>query len=92
MNSPPPQPPPEYQGRGKTAPEASRTRSAARPYLNVLYSTGCDFCTVLLVSPSEMADNDNKKASVLVVDDEREHAQVMCEALERQGHRCDVDV
>jgi DNA-binding NtrC family response regulator len=37
-----------------------------------------------------MADNDNKKASVLVVDDEREHAQVMCEALERQGHRCDV--
>jgi DNA-binding NtrC family response regulator len=37
-----------------------------------------------------MADNHNKKASVLVVDDEREHAQVMCEALERQGHRCDV--
>ncbi len=37
-----------------------------------------------------MAENDIKKASVLVVDDEREHAQVMCEALERQGHRCDV--
>lgn len=30
------------------------------------------------------------KASVLIVDDEREHAQVMCEALERMGHRCDV--
>ena len=29
-------------------------------------------------------------ASVLVVDDEREHAQVMCEALTRQGHRCDI--
>ena len=27
---------------------------------------------------------------VLVVDDEREHAQVMCEALTRQGHKCDV--
>jgi two-component system response regulator HydG len=37
-----------------------------------------------------MAENDIKKASVLVVDDEREHAQVMCEALVRQGHRCDV--
>ncbi len=24
------------------------------------------------------------------MDDEREHAQVMCEALERMGHRCDV--
>jgi DNA-binding NtrC family response regulator len=30
------------------------------------------------------------KANVLVVDDEREHAHVMCEALQRQGHRCDV--
>src|SRR5580704_7970079 len=30
------------------------------------------------------------KASVLIVDDEQDHAQVMCEALERQGHRCDV--
>jgi DNA-binding NtrC family response regulator len=39
-----------------------------------------------------MADttNSNPKATVLVVDDEREHAQVMCEALTRLGHRCDV--
>ena len=33
---------------------------------------------------------DNAKAHVLVVDDEEEHAQVMCEALSRQGHKCDV--
>jgi DNA-binding NtrC family response regulator len=37
-----------------------------------------------------MAESESPKASVLVVDDERDHAQVMCEALERQGHRCDV--
>lgn len=30
------------------------------------------------------------KSQILVVDDEREHAQVMCEALVRQGHHCDV--
>ena len=38
------------------------------------------------------ADNNNdiKKSNILVVDDEREHAQVMCEALTRLGHRCDV--
>jgi len=30
------------------------------------------------------------KSQILVVDDEREHAQVMCEALTRQGHQCDV--
>src|SRR5688500_6928077 len=36
-----------------------------------------------------MADA-NSKANILVVDDEREHAQVMCEALTRLGHRCDV--
>jgi DNA-binding NtrC family response regulator len=35
-------------------------------------------------------DTDIKKSQVLVVDDEREHAQVMCEALTRQGHKCDV--
>jgi DNA-binding NtrC family response regulator len=29
-------------------------------------------------------------SSILVVDDEQEHAQVMCEALMRQGHKCDV--
>ena len=37
-----------------------------------------------------MAENQISKADVLVIDDEREHAQVMCEALTRQGHRCDV--
>ena len=37
-----------------------------------------------------MAENDIKKSQILVVDDEREHAQVMCEALSRQGHKCDV--
>jgi DNA-binding NtrC family response regulator len=37
-----------------------------------------------------MSDTEPKKAQVLVVDDEREHAQVMCEALSRQGHKCDV--
>jgi two-component system response regulator HydG len=37
-----------------------------------------------------MAENDIPKASVLIVDDEQDHAHVMCEALERQGHRCDV--
>src|SRR5579864_1701229 len=37
-----------------------------------------------------MAETQNEKAQVLVVDDEREHAQVMCEALTRQGHRCDA--
>jgi two-component system response regulator HydG len=36
-----------------------------------------------------MAD-ESSKAVVLIVDDEREHAQVMSEALERVGHRCDV--
>jgi len=29
-------------------------------------------------------------ATILVVDDERDHAQVMCEALSRLGHKCDV--
>src|SRR3954464_14227247 len=41
-----------------------------------------------------MAENGHKeevrKSSILVVDDEREHAQVMCEALTRQGYKCDV--
>src|SRR5687768_5636133 len=37
-----------------------------------------------------MADSDIKKSNILVVDDEREHAQVMCEALTRLGHKCDV--
>ena len=34
--------------------------------------------------------NEVKKAIILVVDDEEDHAQVMCEALTRQGHKCDV--
>jgi DNA-binding NtrC family response regulator len=37
-----------------------------------------------------MPDEQIPKANVLVVDDEQDHAQVMCEALQRQGHRCDV--
>jgi two-component system response regulator HydG len=37
-----------------------------------------------------MAENANNKATILVVDDEQEHAQVMCEALTRLGYKCDV--
>ena len=37
-----------------------------------------------------MPDSEIKRSNILVVDDEREHAQVMCEALTRLGHRCDV--
>jgi len=37
-----------------------------------------------------MADTADTKAQVLLVDDEREHAQVMCEALARRGYKCDV--
>jgi two-component system response regulator HydG len=37
-----------------------------------------------------MQENESPKSAVLVVDDEQDHAQVMCEALQRQGHRCDV--
>jgi two-component system response regulator HydG len=37
-----------------------------------------------------MSESEIRKSSILVVDDEREHAQVMCEALTRQGHKCDV--
>jgi two-component system response regulator HydG len=37
-----------------------------------------------------MPEPEITKANVLVIDDEREHAQVMCEALARQGHKCDV--
>ena len=37
-----------------------------------------------------MAENTVVKSTILVVDDEREHAQVMCEALTRLGHKCDV--
>ena len=33
---------------------------------------------------------DAHKSAILVVDDEEDHAQVMCEALTRQGHKCDV--
>jgi two-component system response regulator HydG len=37
-----------------------------------------------------MPETDIIHSNILIVDDEREHAQVMCEALERQGHHCDV--
>src|SRR5919112_6693345 len=37
-----------------------------------------------------MADTTPNTASILVVDDEQEHAQVMCEALTRLGYKCDV--
>ncbi|HEY7089469.1 MAG TPA: sigma-54 dependent transcriptional regulator [Tepidisphaeraceae bacterium] len=37
-----------------------------------------------------MPESEIKPSNILIVDDEREHAQVMCEALQRQGHRCDV--
>lgn len=37
-----------------------------------------------------MAEQETPKSLILVVDDEREHAQVMCEALTRLGHKCDV--
>ncbi len=37
-----------------------------------------------------MSEKEVAKSIILVVDDEREHAQVMCEALTRLGHKCDV--
>ena len=37
-----------------------------------------------------MAESDIKKSQILVIDDEQDHAQVMCEALVRLGHKCDV--
>ena len=37
-----------------------------------------------------MTDPDIKKMTILIVDDEQDHAQVMCEALQRIGHRCEV--
>ncbi|HUB26119.1 MAG TPA: sigma-54 dependent transcriptional regulator [Tepidisphaeraceae bacterium] len=37
-----------------------------------------------------MAEQKNANSQVLVVDDERDHADVMCEALARQGHQCDI--
>ena len=37
-----------------------------------------------------MPEHDIQKSNILIVDDEEEHAQVMCEALQRIGHRCDV--
>src|SRR5688500_4894442 len=36
------------------------------------------------------SENEIRKANILVVDDEEDHAQVMCEALTRLGHKCDV--
>jgi two-component system response regulator HydG len=37
-----------------------------------------------------MSDPETPTSTILVVDDEEEHAQVMCEALTRLGHHCDV--
>jgi two-component system response regulator HydG len=37
-----------------------------------------------------MPDSEVPKSNLLIVDDEQDHAQVMCEALQRLGHRCDV--
>jgi two-component system response regulator HydG len=37
-----------------------------------------------------MPENTIPKSNILIVDDEQEHAQVMCEALQRIGHKCDV--
>lgn len=37
-----------------------------------------------------MTDTPITKSHILIVDDEQDHAQVMCEALQRIGHRCDV--
>src|SRR3954469_16614542 len=37
-----------------------------------------------------MPDSEVIKSTILIVDDEEDHAQVMCEALQRLGHRCDV--
>src|SRR4051794_7590589 len=37
-----------------------------------------------------MPDIQVPKSNLLIVDDEEDHAQVMCEALQRLGHRCDV--
>jgi len=37
-----------------------------------------------------MSESATNKSTILIVDDEQDHAQVMCEALQRQGHRCDV--
>ena len=38
------------------------------------------------------SSNDKSKSAgrLLIVDDEQDHAEVMCEALEREGHHCDV--
>jgi two-component system response regulator HydG len=37
-----------------------------------------------------MSDTPVPKSAILVVDDEQEHAASMCEALTREGHKCDV--
>ena len=37
-----------------------------------------------------MAQNEVNRSTILIVDDEQDHAQVMCEALQRMGHRCEV--
>ena len=39
---------------------------------------------------SSPASSSIKRAKLLIIDDERDHAEVMCEALERLYHECDV--
>lgn len=41
-------------------------------------------------SRASSGDNGTTPAGILIVDDERDHAQVMSESLDRVGHRCDV--
>ena len=37
-----------------------------------------------------MSENTIPKSTILIVDDEQAHAEVMCEALQKIGHKCDV--
>ena len=37
-----------------------------------------------------MSEHTISKSTILIVDDEQEHAQAMCEVLQRLGHKCDV--
>ncbi|MEL7238084.1 MAG: response regulator, partial [Planctomycetota bacterium] len=40
---------------------------------------------------AEATSTQSKQISrILIVDDEQDHAEVMCEALDRAGHTCDV--
>jgi DNA-binding NtrC family response regulator len=47
-------------------------------------------CAGLRNDVTTMAEVDTSRSRVLIVDDEQEHAQVMCEALQRLHFSCDV--